>query len=103
MLALCPETPAENPSAPLPFAFRGWMARPRAARFAMAGCARVACSAEISAAVSLLFQLLVRFNCAGSALSAFNRFVGSYCLANSLEFSFSHIVGHRFGGFDEAY
>ena len=58
MLALCPETPAENPSASLPFAFRGWMARPRAARFAMAECARVACSAEISAAVSLLFQLL---------------------------------------------
>lgn len=89
MLALCPETPAENPSAFLPFAFRGWMARPRAARFAMAECARVACSAEISAAVSLLFQLLVRFNCAGSALSAFNQFVESHCLANSLEFSFS--------------
>ena len=103
MLALCPETPAENPSAPLPCAFRSWMARPWAARFAMAECAWVACSAEISAAVSLLFQLLVRFSCAGSALSAFNQFVESHCLANSLEFSFSRVVGHRFGGFDTAY
>ena len=30
MLALCPETPVENTSAPLLFAFQGWMARPRA-------------------------------------------------------------------------
>lgn len=36
-------------------------------------------------------------------LSALIRFVGSHCLANSLEFSFSRVVGHRFDGFDEAY
>ena len=51
----------------------------------------------------LAFQPPVLFDRVCSALSAFIRFAESHCLANSLEFSFSRAVGHRFGGFDEAY